>query len=167
MGGLVFTYFLGRAAPNNLFHIAPPAVALLFVWVGIADVTLANRRTAAIAIAATMFMGALVVAGERDNVARKYPHTALAALLGSSPGLTTQVRSLWHNPVVNPEAAHVARFVSSLGRSRAPLIVVLSPEVESEALLRLDRGNAVGTSNPCQESSRRVARRAWQPACAL
>jgi hypothetical protein len=152
MGGLVFTYFLGRAAPNNLFHIAPPAVALLFVWAGIADIALANRRTAAIAIGATMFMGALVVAGERDNVARKYPHTALAALLGSAPSLTTQVRSLWHNPVVDPEAAHVARFVSSLGPSRAPLIVVLSPEVESEALLRLDRGNAVGTSNPCQES---------------
>jgi hypothetical protein len=99
-----------------------------------------------------MFMGALVVTGERDNVARKYPHTALAALLGSSPALTTQVQSLWHNPVVNPEAARVVQFVSSLGRSQAPLIVVLPPEVESESLLRLDRGNAVGTGNPCQES---------------
>jgi hypothetical protein len=152
MGGLVFTYFLGRAAPNNLFHIAPPAVALLFVWVGIADVTLANRRTAAVAIAATMFMGALVVTGERDNVARKYPRTALAALLGSASSLTTQVGSLWNNPVVDPEAAPVVRFVSSLRLRRAPLIVVLPPEVESEVLLRLDRGNAVGTSNPCQES---------------
>lgn len=152
MGGLVLTYFLGRAASNNLLHIAPPGVALLFVWVGIADVTLANRRTAAIAIGATMFMGALVVAGERDDVAQKYPHTALAALLGSSAGLTSQARSLWHNPVVKPEAEHVVRFVASIRRSRAPLIVVLSPDVESEVLLRLDRGNAVGTSNPCQES---------------
>jgi hypothetical protein len=152
MGALVFTYFLGRAAPNNLFHIAPPAVALLFVWVGIADVTLANRRIAAIAIAATMFMGALVVTGERDNVALKYPHTALAALLGSAPSLTTQVGSLWNNPVVDPKATPVVRFVSSLGLSRAALIVVLPPEVESEVLLRLDRGNAVGSSNPCQES---------------
>jgi hypothetical protein len=152
MGSLVFTYFLGRAAPNNLFHISPPAVALLFVWVGIAKATLTNRRTAAMAIAAVTLMGALVVAGERDNVARKYPHTALAALLGRSAGVATQVRSLWHNPVVDPEAAHVVRFVSSLGRSHAPLIVLLYPSVESEALLRLDRGNAVGTSNPCQES---------------
>jgi hypothetical protein len=152
MGALVFTYFLGRAAPNSLFHIAPPAVALLFVWVGIADVTLANRRTAAMAMAATIFMGALVVAGERDNVARKYPHTALAALIGGATDLTTQVQSLWRNPVVDPKTAHVVHFVSSLGMSRAPLIVVLPPEVESEVLLRLDRGNAVGTSNPCQES---------------
>jgi hypothetical protein len=152
MGSLVFTYFLGRAAPNNLFHVSPPAVALLFVWVGIADATLTNRRTAVIAIAAAMFMGALVVAGERDNVVRKYPHTALAALLGRSPGVTTQLRSLWHNPVVDPQAAHVVRFVSSLGLGHAALIVLLYPSVESEALLRLDRGNAVGTSNPCQES---------------
>ena len=35
LGVAVFTYFLGRADPNNLFHISPPAVALLFVWVAI------------------------------------------------------------------------------------------------------------------------------------
>ena len=152
MGTLVFTYFLGRAAPNNLFHISPPAVALLFVWAGVADATLINRRAATIAIAAVMFMGGLVVAGESDKVARKYPHTALAALLGRSPGVMTELRSLWHNPVVDPEAAHVVRFVSSLKLGHAALIVLLYPSVESEALLRLDRANAVGTSNPCQES---------------
>ena len=152
MGALVFTYFLDRAAPNNLFHIAPPAVALVFVWAGVADVTLTNRRTAAIATGATLFMGAFVVAAERHNIARKYPRTALAAVLGSSPGLTNQVRTLWHNPVVDPDAAHVARFVATLGVGRARLIVVLPPQVESEALLRLDQSNAVGTSNPCQES---------------
>jgi hypothetical protein len=127
-------------------------VALLFVWLGIADATLANRRTAAIAIAAAMFMGALVVAGERGNVAAKYRHTALAALLGHSPSLPSQLRSLWHNPVVDPQAAHVVRFVSALRLGHADLIVLLQPSVETESLLRLDRGNAVGTSNPCQES---------------
>ena len=152
MGSLVFTYYLGRAAPTNLIHISPPAVALLFVWAGIANATLTSRRTATIAIAAAMFLGALAIAGERDNVAGKYPRTALAALLGRSASVTTQLRSMWHNPVVDPEAAHVARFVSSLGRSHAPLVVLLYPSVASEALLRLDRGNAVGTSNPCQES---------------
>ena len=152
MGSLVFTYYLGRAAPTNLIHISPPAVALLFVWAGIANATLTSRRTATIAIAATMFLGALAIAGERDNVARKYPRTALAALLGRSSSVATQLRSMWHNPVVDPEAAHVTRFVSSLGRGKAPLIVLLYPSVESEVLLRLDRGNAVGTSNPCQES---------------
>jgi hypothetical protein len=152
MGSLVFTYYLGRAAPTNLIHISPPAVALLFVWAGIANATLTSRRTATIAIAAAMFLGALAIAGERGNVASKYPRTALAALLGRSVSVTTQLRSMWHNPVVDPEAAHVARFVSSLGRSHTPLIVLLYPSVASEALLRLDRGNAVGTSNPCQES---------------
>jgi hypothetical protein len=152
MGALVFTYFLGRAAPNNLFHVAPPAVALVFVWAGLADVSLANRSAAAIAIGATMFMGAFIVVAERESIARKYPHTALAAVLGTSPGLSSQLRSLWHNPIVDPEAAQVARFVSSLGHSRAPLVVVLFAKVESEALVRLDRANAVGTSNPCQES---------------
>jgi hypothetical protein len=152
MGSLVFTYFLGRAAPNNLLHISPPAVALVFVWAGIADATLINRRTAAVVLAAVIFLGALAVGGERHNIAGKYPQTALAALLGRAPSITSRVRSLWGNPVVDPEAARVVRFISSLGVGRARLIVLLTPSVESEALLRLDRGNAVGTSNPCQES---------------
>jgi hypothetical protein len=151
-GALVFTYFLGRAAPNNLIHVSPPAIALGFVWVGIARTTIPDRRVVAIVTGVVIFIGSLVVFAERGNAELKYPTTALAAVLGRSAGIATELRSLGHNPVVEPEAAHVAGFVSSLGRRRDTLTIILYPSVESEALLRLDRANAVGTSNPCQES---------------
>jgi hypothetical protein len=169
-GALVFTYFLGRAAPSNLIHISPPAIALGFVWVGTVRTMVPDRRVVAIVTGVVIFIGSLVLFAERENAELKYPATALAAVLGRSAGIATELRSLGQNPVVEPEAAHVAGFVSSLGRHRDTLTIILYPSVESEALLRLDRANAVGTSNPCQESltslgTARVAReiRALRP----
>ncbi len=152
LGALVYTYFLGRAAPNNLIHISPPAVALLFVWLGIVRSTFDSRVPLAIASGTAIFLGAMIVASEGGDIGLKYPRTALAAVLGSAPPLGSDLRALWHNPVVDPTAAHVAAFVSSLGSKRDNLTILLTPSVETEAALRLRMANAVGSSNPCQES---------------
>jgi hypothetical protein len=73
-------------------------------------------------------------------------------VVGRARPLGTELSALWHNPVVAPTAAHVARFVASLGPTRAGLTILLTPNVETEALIRLGTANAVGSSNPCQES---------------
>jgi len=152
LGVLVYTYFLGRAHPNNLIHISPPAVALLFVWLGIVHSAFDGRVPVAIASGTAIFLGAMIVASESSDIHLKYPRTALAAVLGSAPPLGSELRVLWHNPVVDPTAAHVATFVSSLGSGRSSLTILLTPSVETEALVRLRTANAVGSSNPCQES---------------
>ncbi len=152
LGVLVYTYFLGRAHPNNLYHISPPGVALVFVWLGIVRSTFDSRLVVAIASATAVFGGAMIIANESGTLSEKYPTTALAAVLGSSPSLTSEVRDLWRNPVVDPSSAHVAQFVTSLGRTRSNLTLLLTPNVTTEALLRLGTANAVGSSQPCQES---------------
>ncbi len=153
LGALVYTYFLGRAAPNNLIHISPPAIALLFVWLGIVRSTFDSRVAVAVASGTVIFLGAMIVASESEDISQKYPSTALAAVLGSAPPLDSELHALWDNPVVDPTAAHVVAFVSSLGPpDRGGLTILLTPSVETEALLRLHTANAVGSSNPCQES---------------
>lgn len=150
LGAIVYTYFLGRAHPNNLIHISPPAVALLFVWLGIAHSTFVSRRAFAIASATVVFLGALIVASEGADISEKYPSTALAAVLGTGPSLTSAVSTLWNNPVLDPTAAHVVAFVAPLKRRYGSVTLLLTPYVETEALLRLAAANAVGSSNPCQ-----------------
>ena len=157
LGALVYTYFLGRSHPNNLVHISPPAVTLLFVWLGIARSTLDSRMALAVASGATIFLGAMIVASEADDISQKYPSTALAAVLGSAPSLGSELDALWHNPVVDPTAAHVVAFVSSLGPRHGNPTVLLTPSVETEVLVRLHTANAVGSSNPCQESLSKLA----------
>jgi hypothetical protein len=152
LGALVYTYFLGRSHPNNLVHISPPAIALLSVWFDVARSTGSSRVAAGVASATAVFFGAMVVANQSRNISQKYTSTALAAVLGVSPPLDAEVRALWHNPVVDPAAAQVVEFVKSLGGEHASLTLLMSPAIVSEALLRLDMANAVGSSNPLQES---------------
>ncbi len=152
LGAIVYTYFLGRANPNNLYHISPPAVALVFVWLGIVRSTFNSRTAIATASATVVFAAAMIVTNESGTLNRKYPTTGLAAVLGSAPSLTSGISALWHNPLIATESAHVAEFVSSLAPKHVGLTLLLTPNVETEVLLRLDDANAVGSSQPCQES---------------
>lgn len=163
LGALVYTYFLGRAHPNNLYHISPPGVALVFVWLGIVRSTFDSRMAVAIASGTVVFGGAMIVANESGTLSEKYPTTALAAVVGRAPSLTSEVSALWRNPIFDLESAHVVQFVSSLGPRRAGLTLLLTPNVATEALLHLGTANAVGASQPCQESlSSQGPRRAAQ-----
>lgn len=152
LGAVVYTYFLGRAHPNNLIHVSPPAIALLFVWLGIARSTLDGRLVVAIASGTAVFLGAMVVASEGHDISEKYPTTALAAVLGGSPSLSSELSTLWRNTVVDPSSVHVAQFASSVRDTHAGRTLLLTPNVETEALIRLGSTNAVDSSNPCQES---------------
>ncbi len=153
LGTLVYTYYLGRAHPNNLIHVSPPAVGLLFVWLGIIRLTFDDRLAVAVATATAVFLGAMIVASEADDISQKYPTTALAAMLGSGPrtfegALTT----LWSNGYWEGGAVRVVALVSSLRPRPRSLELLLTPFVETEALLHLGTANAVESSNPCQES---------------
>jgi hypothetical protein len=102
---------------------------------------------------ATVVVGsAVAIANESGTLGEKYPSTALAAVLGGAPSLTSEVSTLWHNPIFYSESTHVIQFVSSLKHAHAGMTLLLTPNVETEALLHLGIANAVGASQPCQES---------------
>ena len=98
-----------------------------------------------------MFVTTLIVFSEADDIRAKYPTTALAALVGGAPSLTSEVSALWRNEVLDPTSAHVEDFVASIPGNGGSLTLVLTPNIETEALLRMNRANAVGSSQPCQE----------------
>jgi hypothetical protein len=152
LGTIVYTYFLGRSHPNNVIHISPPAIALLFVWFDIARSSFNSRVAMAAASATAVFFGAMIVASQTKNIGLKYRSTALASVLGLSTPLGTQLRTLWDNPVADPSVVHIVKFVKSLKYHGTSLTLVLGVNVESEALLRLGVANAVGSSNPPQEA---------------
>jgi hypothetical protein len=151
LGTIVYTYFLGRSHPNNVIHISPPAIALLFVWFDLARSSFDSRVAMATASAAAVFFGATIVASQTGNIELKYRSTALASVLGLSAPPGTRLRALWNNPVVDPKVLHVVRFVEALRYRYTSLTIVLSPNLTSEALLRLGAVNPVGSDNPVQE----------------
>jgi hypothetical protein len=154
-GALAYTYYLGRAHPDNLEHVSPPAVALLFVWLGLIRSAAVTRGVRALSVASTVavgLFGGLVVASQVSSVSYKFPTTLLGELVGVGGSRPATIDQLASNPVVNPGVTNVTQFVRTLHRGRFGLTIVLSPPIETESLIRLGEGNAVGASNPCQES---------------
>jgi hypothetical protein len=158
MGALVYTYFLGRANPINLIHISPPAVALVFIWLGIVAPTINTRWVArAIVVGAVVFIGGLIGIAQHGNVDLRFGETALGTLLEHPARTGSAFQTLADNPPVTRGAVVLQRFVSSLHIRRSPLTIFAAPAIESEALLRLGDGNAAGTSQPCQEGLSQTA----------
>ena len=77
MGPLVYTYFLGRSHPSNLFWVSPPFVALVFVWLGIACASFDVRMPAVAAIASVTFVSGVVLAATGPVFEAVFPGTAL------------------------------------------------------------------------------------------
>jgi hypothetical protein len=152
MGALEFTYFLGRAAPTNLVHVAAPAVALVFLWIGIAMPVLTTRRAAATVAAAAAFLGALVVAGDYADFTTKFDDSALGALVAGPSSVSSRVSALADNSVSDPRSPRLVRFIDSVDPGRRPLTLIAWPAVETETLIRGGLANLVGSSNPCQEA---------------
>lgn len=167
LGILVYTYFLGRAHPNNLIHVSPPGIALLFVWFDIVRSTVQSRTAVAVASATLAFFGATVVTAEASDIGHKYPSTALASVLGASTSLDSELQTLWNNPVLQPAAGHIANFVRSLGVKHTSLTLLLAPAIETEALVRLNTASAVGSRTqprkPYPDADRHVSCRRCAP----
>lgn len=152
LGALVYTYFLGRADPNNLVHISPPLVVLGFVWLDVVNSALGDRRVAAVAGASLVFVGALVVAGVRPNISQRFGQSALGVVTEHPGRLATTFDTIKDNPVISSGSVTVEDFIRKLHIGHRPLLLAVMPIYETEALVRLDRANAVASSNPCQEA---------------
>lgn len=68
----------------------------------------------------------MIVANEWGTLSKKYHTTALAAVLGSGPSLTSEVKALWRDPLIALESTHVAEFVSSLSAKHLSLTLLLT-----------------------------------------
>jgi hypothetical protein len=152
MGAIQYTYFLGRAAPSNLIHIAAPAVALAFIWIGLAVAALGARKPVAVLVAAATFVGALIVIGDGRNFSVKFPYSALGALIEHPGTAVSTFTSLADNPVFDPDTPPLVAFIRSMHPGDRQLTVVAFPIVQTEALVRLGRATAAGANQMCQEA---------------
>ena len=152
MGAIEFTYFLGRAAPSNLIHIAAPAVALAFIWIGLAVAAFGARKPVAVLVAAASFVGALIVIGDGRNFSVKFPDSALGALIEHPGSAVSTFTTLADNPVFDPDTPRLVAFIHSLHPGDRQLTVVAFPIVQTEALVRLARTTAAGANQMCQEA---------------
>jgi hypothetical protein len=152
MGSLEFTYFLGRAAPSNLIWVSPPAVTLLFLWLGTAGSVMGPRAPRTLAAGSICLFVALAWMGAKPYLKFKFDGSALGSIIAAQPSLPDAINALTSNAVVSPPSAELVRVLDSRALAHRSVAVIAYPPIQSEALIRAGRASAVGETNPCQSA---------------
>ena len=151
---LAFSYFLGRSHPNNLHHVAPPAIMVGALWVCL----LVDRGVPvppparSVLLAAAAWSAIMLVDGSHGQLQAKWTHSALGTVVSDGPGaLADRVTDLRQRPVLLPEAPAAVALLERADPGRDRSLVLLEPELTTEVLLRAGRGNAVPIATPPQD----------------
>jgi hypothetical protein len=155
-GILSYTYFLGRSHPNNLHHIAPPAIVLFVLWV-----SLLARHTpmgnGTVRFAALVFVGwaaAAVIVQQPQETHASLLRSPLRQIVQLNPRLSTRAHALidWRQRPDDPRAVEAEQLLDRFAPGQSRVAVVLQVDLSTEALIRAHRGNLLPMAVPLQES---------------
>ncbi|HEY6758907.1 MAG TPA: hypothetical protein VI318_05430 [Baekduia sp.] len=153
-----YTYYLGRSADNNLVHLLPPVVAYLTVWTGVLLGT-AERRSqlsrGVLATTAVLLLAATLTVGVAWREIRGgWGSTALAQVLpagGGTRSLPDSLRFWWHDPVIDPRVPAGEALLARYWRPGEPAMIVASPDLTTELLIRTRRRNVLPLGHPSED----------------
>lgn len=155
-GILSYTYFLGRSHPNNLHHIAPPAIALFVLWV-----SLLARHTpigsGAVRFAALFFVAwaaAAVIVQQPHQTLVSFQRSPLRQIVQLNPRLSARAHALidWRQQPTDPRAVEAEQLLDRFAPGQDRVAVVVDADLSTEALIRAHRGNLLPMAVPSQDS---------------
>jgi hypothetical protein len=151
---LAFTYFIGRSHPNNLHHVAPPAIMTCALWLCL----LAEQRAGLVPalrlglFAVAVWSAFMLVDGSRGELEAKWTLSALGTLVADGPStLGDRVSFLAARPAIIPQAPDAVSLLRVFDPGGSRSLVLLEPELTTEVLLRAKRGNALPIATPPQD----------------
>jgi hypothetical protein len=155
-GILSYTYFLGRSHPNNLHHIAPPAIVLSALWLSLIARNAPANRTA-MRFAVLVFVGwaaAAVLVQHTNETQASFLRSPLRQIVQPNPRLSARVHALvdWRQEPTDPLAIESEQLLNRFALGRDRVAVVVRAELSTEALIRAHRGNLLPIPVPNQSS---------------
>ena len=160
-----FTYFIGRAHPNNLNHILAPAVILGFYWM----TRLVEVRKVAPAFGATAafccYLGVgLVFAATWGDVREKVDSSGAALPLiyahhafEGKPIQSVSAR-LWHRTATDPRVVEAASLIDEYSPRNRRIPLFMLSGLSTEVLMRTHRANVFPVNELSQDSLLQSAR---------
>ena len=148
-----FSYFIGRAHPNNLFHVAIPAMFLCCVWVsrlaegGATGVVGALRRPALYTAAAAVALTLLV---QVPSVSRKLDATLLGVAV-SGPAAIQPLLHLRERRATGPEVDDTLALIRRHAATQPKIAVLIDPEATTEVFVLSGRADVFHVGTATQE----------------
>jgi hypothetical protein len=151
-GIVLYSYFDNRSTDQTLAHVSLPALLAGALWLALilrSAAAVAIRRAA---LAFALSVSLLVLAVAASSVREAYPHSALAYAIPGGKSLPSALHRLWHLPPINgfseDGTALLERYMPGEDRS----LVLVTPDLGIETLLRSQRSNLLPLAAPWQDS---------------
>jgi hypothetical protein len=153
-GIAVYTYFVNRSADHILPYVSLPAVIAGALWLSLLlRGSLARTRGPRLGgLAFALASGVLLVSVAWSSIGPRFSRTALAHVVPGGQSLGAALHDLWHPAPLNPRASDGVRVVDRYMPGRQDVPIIVTPDLESEILLRSDRANGLGLSYPTEDS---------------
>jgi hypothetical protein len=153
-GVVLLYYFDDRSQAHILVHVSLPAVLLGGLWAGLLArrTDLAPGRGREVGLAALLLAGVLLTAVAWSAVGDRAGRSALARAIPGGPSLGASLDGLWHlRPLSSGSQDGVALLRRDMPGERRSLVIT-SPALGLEILLRSGRGDRLGLGDPLQSS---------------
>lgn len=143
-GIMLYSYFVNRSADHIIPYVSLPAVMLAALWLSLLlrGVLTASPTLKLAGLVFTLSIAVLLVAVAWSSVPERFSSTPLAYGLPGGESLSAGFDRLADPVAIDPRAPHGERLLSEyLPGDSVPILV--SPDLETEILLRGGRANAL------------------------
>ena len=150
----LFSYFDNRSATYLLLYVALPALLMAALWLSLllrsrAGLSRAGRSGA---LAFALCLAVLLLSAAWPSIGPRFSRSPLAEAFPGGHGLRDDVRRLWHMPALDPRAPEGVRLVRTYMPGQRHVLVLTSPDLGTEILLRSGTANALPIGDPIEES---------------
>lgn len=146
LGAVTASYAVSRSDEFAVLAVATPAAIVCLLWIAL--VLRESRPAPRTAIAAAVVPALLIGAGW--NGALVHAHDTVPGLAVAGPSAVTDAfRKSWRSPPVIAASVDAQRIISA---ERLSPVVLLSDDLQIEALMRAGRANALPVSHPLSDA---------------
>jgi hypothetical protein len=153
-GVALFSYFDNRAATYLLLYVALPALLMGTLWLSLVlrlrDAVPRSGRTGALAFA--LCLAVLLLSAAWPSIGPRFARSPLAEAFPGGHGLRADVRRLWHIPALDPRSPEGVRLVRTYMPGRRHVLMLVSPDLGIEILMRSGTANELPLGDPIEES---------------
>jgi hypothetical protein len=153
-GIVLLSYYVDRSQDHILMHVALPAVLAGALWLGLllrGEAAIARPlRTAGLAF--SLAVAVLVIAVAWSSIGPRFPRTALAHAAPGGSSLRGALDRLWHPPPLAPAAPAGQRALARYMPGERESLVMVSPDLGIEILLRSGRADKLLLGDPSEAS---------------
>jgi hypothetical protein len=146
LGAATASYAVSRSDEFAVLAVATPAAIVCLLWIAVA--LREGRPSARTAVAAAVVPALLIGAGW--NGANLRVHDTIPGLSAAGPSaLADALRKSWDPPPVIGASVEVQRII---GAEQRPPVLLLTDDLQVEALMRARRVNALPVSHPLSDA---------------